>query len=260
MRPDLTQCSSLQGIFDFVYAENQNPTNDFLFLSHQEVEHIITLANGFWRHNGDSFAPHAVLRSGKHSDGFVALPEALKYVAINNLFASALARKIHNNVYHNQRIHWVVGSDHAAGTFSYAVAEELRKSLFYRGVKHDFTEKAVVNGEEVQKWSRHVIGKDEFVLQVEELCTTNLTLGRVREGINNAHPDYTISYVPVVGMAVNRTGRDMFHGRKVVSLLDITFNEWNVGRGEECPLCKGGSKPLTDVKKSVETWNKLNCR
>ncbi|TSC84719.1 MAG: Uncharacterized protein G01um101413_103 [Parcubacteria group bacterium Gr01-1014_13] len=259
MKQDLTQCS-LQGVFDFVYAQNQEPHNSLLILSEKEVKHIIGLAGGFWHHNGDPKAPHAVMRSGKHTDGFVSLPEALKYVAINNLFAATLAKKIHRSSYHNQRIDWVIGSDHAAGTFSYAVADELRKCNFlWRGIKQDFTEKAMVNGEEIQKWSRHVIKKEEFVLQVEELCSTNLTIGRVYEGVNNAHPDYTISYVPIVGMAVNRTGRDLFHGRKVVSLLNIKFKEWDVRKREECSLCKGGSEPLEDVKKSAATWAKLNC-
>ena len=221
---------------------------------------MIALAGGFWRHNGDPKAPHAVLRSGKHSDGFVALPEALKYVTINNLFAVALAQKIKHYMYTYQRIGWVVGSDHAAGTFSYAVADEFRKDGIWKSIKQDFTEKAVVNGEETQKWSRHIIEKEEFVLQLEELCSTFLTLQRVKDGIDRAFPDYAIWYVSIVGMAVNRTGKEHFHGRKIMSLLDIKFNEWDVKNSEKCQLCEGGSEPLENVKKSAATWAKLNCR
>ncbi len=219
MYPSLTEIKNLQGIFDFIYAENQKPLNRFSTLINKEFEHVVSLAGGFWRHNGDPKAPHAVLRSGKHSDGFVALPEALKHVAINKMFAEALAKKIEPYIYHYDLLRWLVGSDHAAGTFSYATANDLRKNWRFRGIKHDFTEKTVVDGEEIQKWSRHVIGKNEFVLQIEELCTTNLTLKRVRDGITKAHPDYPINYVPIIGMAVNRTGSDNFEGRKIISLL-----------------------------------------
>lgn len=228
--------------------------SDFILMP-EETRHILDLAGGFWQHNGDTKAPHAVIRAGKHSDGFINLPMALKYSAINNLFAASLVNKM--NRQNLGRIDWVVGSDHAAATFSSAVAQRLAVEWKNCDIKHDFTEKIMFCGEETQRWARHIIGKDERVLQIEDLCTTNLTLKCVREGIANAHPDYPINYAPIIGMAVNRTGSNSFNGSKIVSLFDITFNEW---QWYECPLCAGGSEPLKGVKKSAAIWAKLTGR
>lgn len=255
MRMDLAYARSIEEVLDFIHGEGEIGFNRFSTLSSRAVGRIIYLAGGFWQHNGDPKAPHAILRSGKHSDGFIAVTAALNYVAINDLFATLLAHKINRQNWH--QIDWIVGSDHAAATFSYAVAHRLAIQWNNRELKHDFTEKVVAYAEETQKWTRHTIGKAEQVLQVEELCTTNLTLQRVREGLANAHPDYPINYAPIIGMAVNRTGNNSFEGSRIVSLLDITFHEWPL---YECPLCAGGSEPLQHVKKDAATWATLTGR
>ncbi len=260
-RSSLTKANSLDDVLAYgkwdVHFDDDNELGG-LILAPEEVHHVLSLTGALWQHNGDPKAPHAMLRSGKHSDGFIAVTEALKYATINSLFAVSLVNKINRqNLGH---IDWVVGSDHAAATFSYAVAQRFMIEWINRDLKHNFSEKVVEGGGEKQKWSRHTIGKDERVLQIEELCTTNLTLSRVRYGIAEAHPDYPITYIPIIGMAVNRTGSDNFEESSVVSLLDITFNEYDVKNGKQCPLCAGGSEPLENVKKDVATWAKLNCR
>jgi orotate phosphoribosyltransferase-like protein len=258
MRSNFTEFRNIKDVLGALYMDSQEIFSVLSNMSSEEILHIIKLAGGFWRHNCDPKAPHAVLRSGKHSDGFIALPEALKYVAINNLFASLLVIKI--KAQNSGQIDWVVGSDHSAATLSYAVASRLSKEHLHNDVKHDFTEKAEVGGKEVQKWSRHVIGRHERVFHLEELCTTNLTLLRVRTGIASFHPSYPVNYVPVIGMAVNRTGSDNYEGVKIASLVDVKFKEYDVKNGEECKLCKGGSEPLENVKKSAATWAKLTGR
>lgn len=254
----LTSIDRISGILDFISKERQQLFTRFSMLSRKDILHIINLAGGYWRHNGDPKMPHAVLRSGRHSDGFIALPEALKYPAINDLFATLLISKI--KAFNPGRINWVVGSDHAAAALSYAAASRLAKDDLHSCVKHDFTEKGMEANEEVQKWSRHVIGQSERVLQIEELCSTFLTLQRVRAGIARFHKKYPITYVPIIGMAVNRTGSEHFEENRIISLVDITFNEWDVNNGEECALCNGGSEPIENVKKSAATWARLNGR
>lgn len=266
IRPSLMYTEHIQQILDFLRIHGNDAAyfNVLSTLKPEEVRHIITLAGGFWQHNGNPKAPHAVMTSGKHSDGFISVPAAITYPLINNFFAAALVSKI-RALYHNlycSQIDWVVGSDHAAATFSYAVVNQLITQAWpcpTSTIKHDFTEKLTVNGEEIHRW-RHVIDKWECVLHIEELCSTFLTVQRVRAAIAKANPDYPIRYFPILGMIVDRTGQSTSQGSSIAALLNITFNEWDVGRGEECPLCKGGSKPLSDVKKSAETWAKLNCR
>lgn len=231
------------------YAEER------IILGPQEVQHAFQITGGFWKHNGKAKAPHAILRSKKHSDGFISVPAGLKHIDVCRIFGDSLAMKIEFRC--PEGIDWVIGSDHAAATFSYSVGVGLADCLVEESsrLKHDFTEKTILpDGQEVQKWARHVIGPDEVVLQVEELCTTNLTLKRVREGIIRAHPDYPIRFAPFVAMLVNRTGSDTFEGQPIISLLEIKFNEWDP---DDCPLCAGGSAALADVKKTVAQWERL---
>lgn len=261
LRTKLTDMGSIGDVEGFLYQVNQCPGGLFSLLptvGPEEIIHIVKLAGGFWQHNGDPKAPHAVLTSGRHSDGFVSLPAALKHVAISDLFAAVLGNRIFT--YSKGQIYWVIGSDHAAATFSYAVSSWLAKKWLHHSIKHDFTEKVKVDGEEYQLWKRHVIGQHERVLQLEELCSTHLTLRRVRAGIAEFHRNYPITYVPIVGMGVNRTGGDSFDGIKIVSLFDIQYKEWDVKNGEKCERCEGGSEALENVKKDAATWAKLNCR
>ncbi len=260
MRPLFTDARNINEVLDFLYKDSQEMFSRLSNVSSEEVLHIIKLAGGFWRHNDDPKAPHAVLRSGKHSDGFISAPEALKYTAINNLFANLLVSKLKSQII--GAVHWVVGSDHAAATFSYAVANRLAKEFRFPDIKHDFTEKGVHGRDEIQKWTRHTIGKYERVLHIEEVSTTLLTVNRVHAGIADFHRKYgySVAYVPVLGMLVNRTGRDSFGGFKIEDLLKIRFPEWDVKNGVECERCRGGSEPLENVKKDASTWAKLTGR
>lgn len=250
-RRPLTEAISIEGALGFNRGDWY--PDDFT-LEPVEVQHIIELAGGFWRHDGNPEAPHAVLPLGKHSDGFIDLPAALKYVGVNDMFAVALANAI-GDQFDDDDIHWVIGSGPAVATFSAAVASRLLETRPW--IKHDFTEKVMLDGVEAQRWARHVIEPNESVLQIEDLCTSYLTLRRARKGIKRAHPGHPIKYLPVIGMAVNLTGKSAFNGSGVVPLLDITFNEWSPG---ECPLCLNGSEALYGVKKSAETWAKLTGR
>lgn len=263
MRPSLTEAENINEILNYILVDGRGFTGSSM-LTPEEVKHIINLAGGFWQQNGDRHAPHVVLTSGKHSDGYINLPAALGYVAINDLFAESLGHRIRQgypDLYRNQ-IDWVVGSDHSAITFSYAVAQWLKNKWPWpnHGIKHGSSEKKrSADGKEIHKWGRHVIGEHERVLNVEELSRTFQTLKLVREGIANAHPDYPILYMSIIAMAVNSTGVSEFEGSPIISLFDIKFNEYDVKNGKRCLLCEGGSEPLKNVK-SAATWAKLNCR
>lgn len=125
---------------------------------------------------------------------------------------------------------WVVGSDHAGATLSFAVASAL-------AAQHDFTEKGL---DKTQLWKRFVIGSHESVLQVEELITTTGTLRQVREGLINAH-EHELTFVPMVMTLVNRSGIKEFEGDPILSLVDYDIQTWTP---EDCPLCAAGSERL----------------
>ncbi len=264
MRNDLIRANTIDEALEIISVYNHKDVEALSMIGSEEVKHILTLAGGFWEHNSNS-RYHAVTRRHKHTKGYVSVPAAIVYPAINRLFARLLVEKIRRGLFVEfNPIDLVVGSDHAAALFSYAVADILVTEFGYSKIRCDFTEKVLKHGEEIQKWSRHIIGPRQSVLHIEELCTSFLTVQRVRDGIANFHIGYPINYVPVIGMVVNRTGTDVLYtgsglsrASRVVALLNIKFDEYDVENGQDCPLCASGSEPLEDVKKDAATWAKL---
>ena len=218
----------------------------------EEFDHVFRLADALWLHGGDPAMPHAELTSGRCSNGFVDVLRVLKYTNLCEIFARELIQS-----YNLYRVSlgegvseglffdpdWVIGSDHAGATISFAVAW-----LF--GAKHDFTEK---DGRK-QLWKRHIIAPDEFVLQVEELVTTTSTLQAVREGIRegNLNP---VTFVPVVMTLIHRSDTYEFKGSPILYLRHYDIETWEP---KECPLCAAGSKRLRPKQNWAELTGKEN--
>jgi orotate phosphoribosyltransferase len=209
-------------------------------ISPQEFDHMLRLCGGLWLHSGDRSAPHAELTSGKYSDGFVNTLLLLKYPAVNMLLAEELAW-----IFNEERgsgPDWVIGSDHAAATLSFAVAR-------YLNAKHAFTEKGPDG--KTQLWKRETIGEDEVVLQVEELVTTTATLDRVRTGIvaGNAHP---VQFAPQSLALVHRSPTARFGEGPILHFRHYDINVWEPA---DCPLCAAGSERL----RPKEKWAQLTA-
>lgn len=205
-----------------------------------ELKHIFKLADALWEHNGNMSREHALLTSGKHSDGFVDTLRVLIHTPICHLLGYLLADAV-CQAHEESEVRWVIGSDHAGAAISHSVALEF-------GAMYDFCEKGP---DKTQQWKRFKIGPEEVVLQVEELITTAGTLEAVRRGITEFHPDYPIKFAPVVATVVNRSGlTEVFDGIPIVSLLKLDINTWTP---EECPLCQAGSEAI----RPKENWARL---
>jgi orotate phosphoribosyltransferase len=216
------------------------------------VSRILELCEALWLHSGNPEDPHAALTHGQCSNGYVDIPRALRYTVVSDILSYHLARAIEDRI--NQidmdedaltrlyaSLEWVVGSDHAGATFSHDVARWL-------GVKHEFTEKSVVNDHK-QIWRRLTIRNGESVLQVEDLMTTGGTFMAVRNGIREDNP-YPVIFAPVVGVLVHRSNIYTIEGAPVVYLAHYDISVWDP---KDCPLCAAGSKRL----RPKENWAEL---
>ncbi len=209
-------------------------------LTQKEFEHIYKLTDAFWKHSGNPKDPHAELTSGKCSNGYVDSGRALRYTNICQIMAHQSVRKLRQN--YDGPIDWVVGSDHAAATYSFAVASFLN-------AMHDFTEKTPEN---TQAWKRYVIDPNQVVLQAEELMNTKVTVERVQQALNDGNPE-PINYAPYILALLNRGNSTEVDGRPILNLfkLDISVDE-----PDDCPLCKQGSKRLRPKKNWAELTGK----
>ena len=210
------------------------------FLSHEEICHIFRACDALWLHNGDPRAPHAELTSGKCSNGFVDVLRVLRYTNLCLLMADQLERKMRRQ--YNGVIDWVIGSDHAGATLSFAVAASMR-------AQHDFTEKGP---DKTQVWKRFEILPGETVLQVEELVTTTGTLQAVRRGIRGGN-HFRVEFAPVVATLVNRSSITEFDGNPIVHMVHFDIQSWTP---EECPLCAAGSPRV----RPKQNWAALTGR
>lgn len=211
-------------------------------MSQAEFRHIAEAADALWLHSGNPKDPHAELTSGNCSDGFVDTLRVLRYANLCEIMAAQLVRVFdaHFGGSHNGHCpDWVVGSDHAGATLSFAVAAALL-------AQHDFTEKGP---DKTQIWKRFAIQPDETVLQVEELITTTGTLQAVREGIRAGNPT-PVRFAPVSLTLVHRSPTYLFEGGPILYFVHYDINVW---KPEQCPLCAGGSERV----RPKQNWARL---
>ncbi|MHB8830824.1 MAG: hypothetical protein ACYC44_01805 [Patescibacteria group bacterium] len=226
--------------------ENRGPLAD------AEFDHIFDLKQARWLHSGDPKQPHVELTSGKHSNGFVAVPLVLadpNLCEIMAIQAEYVIRKAMKDLglpaWETGNKNWVIGSDHAGATFSQRVAARLQ-------AKHDFTEKgpdkklADGTNEKTQMWTRHTIEPDEFVLQAEELVTTTATMIAVRKAIR-AGTLNPVKFYPLNATLVHRSPQYDFEGSPIVWVRHYDIETWE--NAATCPLCQQGSKAIMSPKK-----------
>ncbi len=210
-------------------------------MTQAEFTYLFTLCDAIWLHSGDPAAPHAELTSGLCSNGFIDTLRTLRYTPICEIMADQSVKKIRAT--YDGPVDWVIGSDHAAATFSYAVAHRMK-------TQHDFTEKGP---DKTQLWKRFTIQEQEKVLQVEEIVAAGSTIAAVREGLRRDNPQ-PVSFAPVVFTLIHRTDVTEVEGSPLLYLFH--FDIW-ASKPEDCPLCKAGSKRLRPKKNWQELTQKI---
>jgi orotate phosphoribosyltransferase len=214
-------------------------------MTNPEFRHIFKLCDALWLHSGNASHPHAELTTGKCSNGFANVLQAIKHTNLCEIFAAELIKVLRDHTEFNELncSDWVIGSDHAGATLSFEVARQL-------GIQHDFTEKnPTPENKKRQVWKRFPIQPGEQVLQVEELITTTRTLCEVREGLRRGNKD-TVEFTPYSATLVHRSPTYKFEGSPIFYVAHFDIDVWDPA---ECPLCKAGSKPI----KPKDNWTEL---
>ncbi len=199
---------------------------------------ILKVCNAFWTYNEKSHY-HALLSSGKHSDGYIDCSQVLKYTNLRDIFAQRMVEEV---LFPNItvtgtiiEIDYVVSSSMAAITIGDGVATYLNSAFIY-------TEK--ING--VQKLKRFEIPSGAKILQVEELVTTLKTSCQVTQAILERNKN--VEFIRdkngkiVVLTLVHRPKKLVeYPNYQVLPLIEMKIHNWNP---KECPLCRDGSKAL----------------
>ena len=198
-----------------------------------------------YSYKGNLRAPHVVLRSGKHSNGFVDTLQYLSRVANLSAAAEMLARKLAGGL-DGIRPDWIFGSPMAGIPFATEVARSWEINRI--GFNEKVGDKELI--------CRFDLSPGEKFLIVEEMTTTGGTPQRGIDAVLKKNP--TAVALPIVAAFLTRCGHrpTELQGRELISLvslpeLNVEYSEWEP---DNCPLCSSGSTPISNCKR---VWSDL---
>jgi orotate phosphoribosyltransferase len=228
-----TASELLSGLF-FNYV----PTKD-------EIIECLKASDVLWQYNAQPCPnrPHALLTSGKHSDGFANVGEVLKKNSnFCRLVANAFFSELEARQYFDYK--WVVGADTSSTDLAHVFANSTGAG-WLRMIKHEdeYGKK--------QLWNRRnpFIADFDTILQVEDLITTSSSALQVRKGIRNEHPRYNLIFAPFILTVVDRSDPDNpveeIENSKVISLVRLEIRNF---APDNCPYCAEGSVAIPPKK------------
>lgn len=205
-----------------------------------------------WIHDGNMKRPHALLTSGKHSNGFfnsrrVIPDETLLLEAASNLISVVVEERLGLT-----EVHGIVGPQ----TGATKLAELIRDSIpvFDQNNRCFWASPA----------KQETDGKKSMVFSTEEvallpnsnilLCEDVFTTGGSVELASDAVLAAGGIILPFVLVLVNRSGLTINNGKRIIALIDHAMPMWEK---DECPLCKQGSEAI--APKDPANWAKLNA-
>jgi orotate phosphoribosyltransferase len=232
-------------------------------LRKEEVKRILELAQAVWIYEGNPCKerPHALLHSGKHSNGYADVGSVLKtYPNIRKLLAHSLALMVvRDNAKFPFSINWVVGADTSSTLLAGDVAD-------FFGIQHIQMKKNDEGGIKKQVWdsakNSSIDSTPSTGLQVEELITTASSALEVRKGIaEKVDPlGRTFLFHRIVPTIVDRSSPKSsitaIDGSIVHSLLRLYIENYEPGPAT-CPYCDAGSEA---IKPKGENWARLTAK
>ena len=231
------------------------------FITKEEMIAIFNCFDAFWQYEGEpsSEKPHALLKSGKHSNGFIACKNVLDHPLMCKLFANEIVKlfEIYQKTYSKQKIDAVAGSAYSAFNLGYEVARRIAK--WHPNVKFIQVEKDKLDKPTI---IRGGIDSSKTVLIINELMTTSTgSTWETKEAVlncngeNNPPPEiFNFSYI-----LVHRSKDwELPDGSEVIPVFHFDMTDWDVPNGEECPLCKAGSEAIKP--KVGDNWNIIHGR
>lgn len=232
----------------------------FSFLTKEEMIAIFNYFGAFWQYEGKPCPekPHALLKSGLHSNGFIVCKDVLQYPFFCSFFASQILkhlRRTHGCFAKGQTIDVVVSSAYSAITLGYEVARKIVSNELNQKIEYIPVEKDEKGNPTI---IRGGIDPSKNVLILNELMTTGS--GSTWEtkravlacnGSGNSPKIIEPSYV-----LVHRSkDYELLDGSKVFPIFHFDIENY---KPEECPYCKAGSEAIKP--KLDNNWDRLHGR
>ncbi|MEI6580616.1 MAG: hypothetical protein WCO07_00380 [bacterium] len=225
------------------------------FMTKEEMIAIFDFFGAFWEYKGNPCPekPHALLKSGLHSNGFVVCKDVLQHPRMCTLFANEIVKRILKDM-SPRKIDVITSSAYSAIALGWEVARIIG-NFHNPKVEYIPVEKDVDGNPTI---IRGGIDSSKNVLVINELMTTGTgSTWETKQAVLNCNgvnsPPTVIDPAFVLvhrskdyELPDNSSVRPMFH-------FDIRSFE-----PEECPYCKVGSEAIKP--KIGNNWNLLHER
>ena len=209
------------------------------------------MKDALWMHDGNAEHPHALLTSGKHSNGFfnsrLVIPDEplLRDAAFDLLELLGNTGGIEG-----REIDIVVGPQTGATKLAELISGQIPDCTGYpchwaspAKDEQQGQKSMVFSGEDLRLLPRRSI------LLCEDVLTTGGSVDLTSTAITNAGG----IVLPFILTLVNRSGLTEVDGKNIIALIDRPMPMWNPGH---CPLCSMGSEAL----RPKDNWAQLNAR
>lgn len=224
-----------------------------------EFVHVANLFKAFWQSLLDPSPgiPHAILRSGEHSNGYIDCMEFLQWSNLCEIFAYQLAMIIRRH--YSNPIGTIVDAAYSGTDLGHEVARILSESQ-YLAVAHKTVQKDEQGNP--TKW-RGKIAAGALVGVVNDVLSTaagsTYMAKQAVKAIGTLTEDgvrVEILFLPFVTVLVNRSYEvgDLPDGDLVLCLARFQWRTFKVDEGETCPYCAVGSKAYRP--KEDDNWLK----
>jgi orotate phosphoribosyltransferase len=236
------------------YVFELSPDNfDGRLMIIQEMVAILNHFDVFWQYEGDPRpeVPHALLKSGKHSNGFIICDDVLQFPRLCTLFAHEVVKVLEEKNLANQ-IDVVANSAYSAITLGWEVARLLslkhNKFVEYRRAEKDEKGNPTI--------IRSPIARDKRVLILNELMTTGGgSTWETKQAVlkcNGNNPAPTILERAIVLIHRSKDWK-LADGSPVLPIFHLDIENYNK---DQCPYCAAGSEAIKP--KIDNNWARLH--
>ncbi|MCX6745048.1 MAG: hypothetical protein NTX82_06005 [Candidatus Parcubacteria bacterium] len=222
-----------------------------------EVVAILSAFDAFWQYQGDPCAqkPHALLKSGKHSNGFIMTKSALEYPKLCMIFAHEMLKVIEKRIFPDAmpKIGFVACSAYSALNLGYSLALII-------GEKYNIPVRHVIVEKDDKGNPTIIRGGIDAQLQgliINELMTTGGgSTWETRDAVLKSNSQNSPPYVMTPAFVLIHRSADwlLSDQTKVEAVFHFDIKNFTL---EECPYCKAGSEAIKP--KVGDNWKKLTA-
>jgi len=216
--------------------------------SEKDWVHEYERRGALWIHDGNLKRPHALLTSGKHSEGFFNSEVVMEDPLLLDQAAGDLLQKLVREGFSHVTLNRVVGPAMGAITLAHDLARHISENRMDPCLRAYTEPSTDERGRKTMVFKKTTVHAGEEVLLVEDVLTTGGSVEMAAQAVTEKG-GFPVSFV---GVLVNRSSLKEVNDKRVVALINHPMPMWEPS---ECPLCKQGSESL----RPKENWQRLNA-